>query len=285
MTEDKIQKAAEDKPKSPDEAEIRRQEQMASAIASWKHALHRAQFTRREPARSWKDYRSPSAALGRFFHVQTKSGKEIAVRRLAHGWTVLDEEITSETPSQVELRTELVREAIREALRRFDQVRTKLEEPNVTITENQATRQLFSEKFESLQNRITELESSLQRALADLAKSRELQDVARKLAEQIRLEGEQTTSKLQAQTRDLQAQIRDLQTYIQKFSPDKRYFKTALAFFGLFCFSEVIYALFRTEIIRPFWGTVGLIVTTCMLIVIYFGKRESDSEKPENQAK
>lgn len=143
---------------------------------------------------------------------------------------------------------------------------------------HEKTRLLVTEQIDSLHRRISELETSLKEKMAEPARSREVQACAERLSETIKSESEQTRSKLEEE-------ICDLKKYLEKFSPNKRFFKSALAFFCFFWFCEVTYSLFSVEIVRPFWGMLGLTITTCMLIVIYFGKRESDSKKPKTDIK
>jgi hypothetical protein len=126
----------------------------------------------------------------------------------------------------------------------------------------------------SLKERIAELENALAAASADLASVHELQECTSRICENIKSESEETRTHL---TRELA----DLRQYLSKFAPYKRFFRVT---FGLFCFfgmSLLTDYTFRVEIVKPFWSVVGVVLTTAMLVVIYFGKKDADEHSAD----
>ncbi len=124
------------------------------------------------------------------------------------------------------------------------------------------------EIIKELSGRIENLQLQLEMTAAELAKSKELEACTIRLCDQIRLESEETR-------KHMTEELSDLRTYLSKFAPHKRFFRVTFGFLCFFGVAQLLHSLFGIEIVKPFWGTVGAVLSAAMLIVIYFGMKDA----------
>ena len=164
---------------------------------------------------------------------------------------------------------------------------------HVEHDEHEKTRELIAEKLEDLAKKedvilakeeiierleiqLRNLQESLEKATAELAKSKDLEICATRLSEEVRKQGEATRMAMTEK-------IADLQRYLSKFAPQRRFFKVTFGFFSFFVVSMLIGSLFGIRIVEPFWGAIGIALTAAMLVVIYFGMKDIEERmhRPE----
>jgi len=150
--------------------------------------------------------------------------------------------------------------------------------------EHEKTRQLISERLAELpqredllnakeemigelSDRIKELQSQLEKATADLVKTQELEVCTKTLCDQIRLENEETRQ-------HMDQELTELRVYLSKFAPHRRFFRVTFGLLCLFSVSLIIFSAFGVKIVEPFWAAVGVVLSSAMLIVIYFGMKD-----------
>lgn len=155
--------------------------------------------------------------------------------------------------------------------------------------EYEKTRQLISDKLAQLpqredllnakeeiigelSDRIKDLQSRLETTAAELAKSRELEECTTKLCDKICREHEETRQ-------HLDRQLSDLRKYLSKFAPHRRFFRVTFGLLCLFSVSLIIYSTIGIRIIEPFWAVVGVLMSSAMLIVIYFGMKDAQVDE------
>lgn len=56
-------------------------------------------------------------------------------------------------------------------------------------------------------------------------------------------------------------------------------------FFSFFVLTMLANSLLRVTIVEPFWNAVGIVLSAAMLVVIYFGMKdvETESTPPDKQ--
>jgi hypothetical protein len=154
------------------------------------------------------------------------------------------------------------------------------------LQEHRKTRELISEKLSDLaqkqdlieakQEIISTLERRIEELTGDLARSRDLVASTKEICDRVRSEAEETRTALSRE-------VADLQRYLSKFAPHRRFFKFTFGFFGFFLVSLIADQIFRVRIVTPFWNAVGIMITTAMLIVIYFGMKDVQSRPAETE--
>jgi len=127
------------------------------------------------------------------------------------------------------------------------------------------------EIIQSLTEQIRDLRERLQTATAELAKSRELEAATTRLCEKVRCESELTRERMSGD-------LAELRQYLSKFAPHRRFFKVTFGFFFFFAASLLLATCLGIDIVEPFWASVGVGVTLAILVVVYFGMK--DTEKP-----
>jgi hypothetical protein len=152
--------------------------------------------------------------------------------------------------------------------------------------EHEKTRELIAEKLEdlakkqdvieakaeiikALENEIANLRERLNGAMADLVRSKELEACASRLCAEVKTQSEETR-------KCMSAELADLRTYLSKFAPHRRFFKVTFGFLAFFSVAMLINIIFKVKIIEPFWDVIGMGLTIAMLIVIYFGMKDTE---------
>jgi hypothetical protein len=114
------------------------------------------------------------------------------------------------------------------------------------------------------------LTENLSAVTAELATARGLEAAAKQMCESVRCESEETR-------RQMRQELAGLRAYLEKFTPHRRFFRATLGFFIFFAASISLKALLGVTIVESPWAPVGIIFTSAMLIVIYFGKKDDQS--------
>lgn len=71
-------------------------------------------------------------------------------------------------------------------------------------------------------------------------------------------------------SKKVQLMSNDLTNYLMRFLPHQRASRTSVYFIVLFSFSLLSHLVFGVQIIKPFWATLGLLISSGFLVMSYF---------------
>jgi len=151
--------------------------------------------------------------------------------------------------------------------------------------EHEKTREFVAEKLEylakkqdiietkeeiikALKNQIADLERRVQTTTENLVKTQDLEAATNRVCEEVKRQSEKTC-------RRMSEELANLREYLSKFAPHRRFFKVTFGFLCFFSAAVFINSVFGIRIIEPFWGAIGIALTAAMLVVIYFGMKDT----------